>query len=385
MPDERCGCGGGVTRRAMLRGSALGAAGITVGLAGIAGRPRPGVAQDVIERSYWPTEGWLVADPADDGMDPAFLERIDGRVAAETPLLSTLLVARRGEIVFEGYYNGFGVDETLHTWSVTKSVTGIATGIALREGVLRDLDQTLAELISDGIPEGADPRVPGITVGQLLTSSAGWEWNSQTNFQRSLDTDQVDVMMTRPMVCDPGTCFEYDSTCPNLLSVAIQEQTGETMAAYLQPRLFDPLGIEEPVWLTTEYGATRGGGGLELTARDMAKLGFLYLNGGTWDGQEIVTAEWVADSTSAQVDGVSALSGVNIGGGGYGYLWWEGVSGGLPAYNANGYGGQRIVVVPERDLIVVTGNATIVAERPEEQQNATAIIDEVIVPGAIVG
>jgi len=372
-----------MTRRMVLR---VGAAGAAVGVAAVAGGLRVAVAQDeAVERAYWPTEGWRVADPADDGMDPAALEQIDERVAAETRLLSAMLVVRGGEIAFEGYYNGFGAEETLHTWSVTKSVTSIAAGIALDEGVLRDLDQTLEEVIPGRIPEGADPRVAGITVEHLLTSTAGWEWDSTNNFQRSLETDQLDVMMERMMVCDPGECFEYDSTCPNLLSLAIQEQTGETMAAYLQPRLFDPLGIAEPVWLTTEYGATRGGGGLELTPRDMAKLGYLYLNNGTWDGEEIVSAEWVAASTRGQVSGVSALRGVNIGGGEYGYLWWEGETAGLPSYNANGYGGQRIVVVPERDLIVVTGMATIVAERPEEQQNATPIIEEVIVPGANVG
>lgn len=378
--DGRCGYGDGLSRRTVLR-----AAGAVVGIAAVAGGSRVAVAQDAgEERAYWPTEEWRVADPADVGMDPAALDLIDGRVAAETPLLSALLVVRGGEIVFEGYYNGFEVDETLHTWSVTKSVTSIATGIALREGVLRDLDQTLEELIPGRIPAGADPRVPGITVEHLLTSTAGWAWDSRTNFQRSLETDQLDVMMTRPMVCDPGVCFEYDSTCPNLLSLAIQEQTGETMAAYLQPRLFEPLGIAEPVWLTTAYGATRGGGGLELTPRDMAKLGFLYLNGGAWDGEEIVTPEWVAESTGARVDGTSALSGVNIGGGAYGYLWWAREAAGLPAYTANGYGGQRIDAVPDRDLIVVTGMATIVAERPEEQQNPVPIIEEVIVP-AVVG
>lgn len=331
----------------------------------------------------WPTEGWPSADPVEQGLAPGLPAVIEARVAAETPLLSALLVVRGGYLVYEGYFNGFQPGESLHTWSVTKSVTSIAVGIAFREGLLADLDQTLGELIPEHIPAEADPRVSDISLRHLLTSTSGWAWDGRTNFARHAETDRLDLMLARPMACDPGECFEYDSTNTNLLSFIIQTLSGETMADYLQPRLFEPLGIARSEWLTTGAGFTRGAGGLELSPADMAKIGFLYLNGGQWDGERIVDQAWVAESTREQASGTSAMSGVNIGGAAYGYQWWVKQVAGYPAFIANGYGGQTIYVVPELDLVVVTGVAETDVNTPEEQQPVMPIIEEAIVPAAL--
>jgi CubicO group peptidase (beta-lactamase class C family) len=341
---------------------------------------------DPATRDYWPTDDWRTASPESMGMDAALLMAADQRIRTETPLLSSMVVVRDGHIVFEGYYNGQQVDQPYYIWSVTKSITSIAVGIALQEGVLTGLDQTLGELIPERIPVGADPRVYGITIEQLLTMTAGWQWDGRINFSLTHVTDDLDAMLTRPMVCDPGACFEYDSGPSNLLAYIIQHQTGELIADYLGPRLFEPLGIENYEWVTTEYGASRGGGGLIVTPRDLAKLGYLYLNQGVWDGQQIVDPAWVEASTTWKSSGVNTLSGANIGyGASYGYHWWVTSIAGFPAYMGLGYGGQMLYVVPGLDLVVVTGVASTDASTPQNQQNVFPIVEQLVVQSALPG
>lgn len=334
-------------------------------------------------RDYWPTYGWESTPPAMQGMDPGMLAWADQRFAAETPLLSSVVVVKGGRIVYERLANGYSPEERFHAWSVGKSVTNIAVGMALDEGVLTSLGQTLGELIPERIPDGADPRVWNITIEQLLTMTAGWAWDGRMNFARAAETDDIDLMLSRPMQCDPGTCFEYDSGSSNLLSYIIQMRTGQSMADYLASRLFAPLGIDHPYWITTEDGATRGGGGLYLTAREMAKIGYLYLNDGRWGEQQLVSRDWVERSTQEHASGYGFFSGVNIGPGAYGYHWWIAYPSGYQAFVASGYGGQLVYVVPALDLIVVTAYAHADPTRSDLQQHAQPIIEEAIVPAAL--
>lgn len=348
---------------------------------------RPAWAQDAAPTGdTWPTDGWAIANPDDQGLPSDLADQIDARVASETPLLSALLVVRGGQLVVERYYNGFQADETFAVWSVAKSITTIAAGVAFRDGLFSGLDQTLGELMPDRIPAEADPRVQDITLQHLLTSTSGWEWDGRINFRRHDETDDLDLALTRPMICDPGDCFEYDNTNTNLLSYLIGTMSGGTMAEYLQPRLFDPLGIAPPEWLVTEDGANRGAGGLLMTPGDLTKLGYLYLNGGAWDGEQIVDEEWVTASTIEQVSGTSSTSGVNISNDAtYGYQWWITETSDYPVFYGNGYGGQTLYVVPDLDLVVTTAVAGTDVNAPENQQPVMPIIEELIVPAAIGG
>ena len=364
-----------------LRGAVALLIALAVGTGGLPVHAREGVP----DRDYWPTEGWRTAEPAERGLDPALLEEAGRRVATEWPLISSLVVVQGGYVVHEQYTGDLPPDEPIMTWSVTKSVTNVAVGIAVREELISDLDQTLGELIPDRIPAGADPRVADISIRHLLTMTAGWAWDSQVNFARTAETDDLDLMLTRQMACDPGDCFEYDSGASNVLAYVVQALSGELMVDYLQPRLFDPLGIAPPEWVVTEDGANRGGGGIYLTARDMAKIGYLYLNEGVWDGQRIVGRGWVERSTTRQSSGDSHLSGANIGGGPYGYHWWVDEVAGKPAFAALGYGGQILYVVPDLDLVVATTVPSADAATPELQQRPRPIIEDLIVPAALGG
>jgi CubicO group peptidase (beta-lactamase class C family) len=329
----------------------------------------------------WPTQGWMVNSPEAHGLPADLPAQIDAWQAQTAPLMTSLLVVHGGELIVDRHYNGFTPDQTFHIWSVTKSVSSMATGIAFREGLLTDTGQLLGDLIPNRIPASADPRVWGITLYQLLTSTSGWAWDGRINFSRHSETDDLDAMLARPMAFNPGEGFEYDSTNSNLLSYIVQVQSGVTMAEYLQPRLFDPLGIPQPEWVHMYGGETRGAGGLFLTPADLAKIGFLMLRNGTWAGQQVLTPEWVAESTQPHASGTSSATGVNIGGGGaYGYQWWVKQPLGIPAYYGNGYGGQTLYMVPDLDLVVVTGVAGTVVDRPDLQQPVMPIIEELVVP-----
>jgi CubicO group peptidase (beta-lactamase class C family) len=344
----------------------------------------PAAAQDApAAPASWPTTGWRVAAPGAHGFDPQLLAAVDQRLAADAPLLSAFVVVKGGEIAYERYGEGYDPQRPFHTWSVTKSITNIAVGLALEEGLIGSLDQTLGELIPDRIPPGADPRVADITLEHLLTMTGGWAWDGRVNFARFVETDDLDLMLARPLVCDPGACFEYDSGSSNLLAYVVERQSGQLMADYLQPRLFAPLGIDRPSWLVTDDGACRGGGGAFLTPREMAKIGYLYLNGGVWDGRQIVSREWVERSTRPHASGVGYASGSNIGGGSYGYHWWVAETAAGPAAVAFGYGGQYIYVVPSIDLVVVTGYAETDPTRPDLQQYPRPAIEELIIPAAL--
>ena len=349
--------------------------------AGISSSVRSATAQAPPERAYWPTAGWRTVSPETQGMDAALLAQADAEILATHPYITSLLVVRGGDLVFERYYGDLaGPDETVHIWSATKSFTSTAVGIAIDEGLLR-LDQTVGELIPDRIPAEADPRAASVTVQQLLTMTSGFAWESSTDFQFVFD--QVDLVartLGLPMACDPGTCYEYNSGNPHVLSAMIQAVAGETMASYLQPRLFEPLGIPEPVWGTSTTGETLGAVGLEVTPREMAKLGFLYLNDGVWDGARIVSSAWVEAATSVQSSGVNA-TGVSLGQAAYGYLWWVTET---PAFFALGLGSQVIYVVPGLDLVAVatTSNA-IPNEVPiDQQEDSKAVIEQFVVPAA---
>jgi CubicO group peptidase (beta-lactamase class C family) len=283
-------------------------------------------------------------------MDAFGLADVDARATSEVPLLSALLAVRNGYLVFERYYNGLEADDLVNVRSVTKSVTSTLAGIALRDGLLTGLGQTVGEVIPERVPENADPRVYDITIWQLLTMTSGLAWEAAGDWRRLLAApDWVAMTLGLPVVGIPGQSYVYNTGGSHVLGVMVAKAAGQPLEDYAAEVLFEPLGITPGDWTRSPQGEVCAGSGLELTAPDMTKLGYLYLRGGEWDGRQLIDPEFAAAATTWQSAGDSTGAWA-----GYGYQWWvTATNAGYPAYFALGYGGQHIFVVPGLDLVVV--------------------------------
>jgi CubicO group peptidase (beta-lactamase class C family) len=278
-----------------------------------------------------------------------------------------VLVSVCGKIVLERYEKSTASDFH-HVASVTKSVTSTLVGMALAEGSIKSLDQTLVQLLPQHLKDMTAP-VAAITLRQLLTMTAGLyedradgsagPWEQSTNFVTGILREGVH----RP----PGDQFGYSSGTSHLLAAIVVQATGRPLLDYARDKLFDPLGIvtrpaAQPLavqanaaayekagfaWPVDHQGINIGGVLLKMRPRDMVKLGQLYLDGGRWNGKQILPAAWVRDATTARVWAGGR------GGSNYGYQWWVTTAGKDPAYAAVGYGGQLIEVVPRLKLVVV--------------------------------
>jgi CubicO group peptidase (beta-lactamase class C family) len=300
------------------------------------------------DEASWPTSEWETTDPVDVGLAPDLPDAIDAALA-ERPSITGVVVVRNGRLVTEHYPGDYGRDDPVNVRSVTKSVISSLVGIALRRRQLESLEQTVGDLIPDRIPDGADPAVADITLRNLLTMTSGLAWDAGNDYQRLIASDNyVELTLSQPVVNEPGTVYVYNSGGSHLLAVMLEAATGEEVETYADRHLFDPLGIAEGQWVESPQGEAIGGFGLHLTPRDMAKIGYMYLRAGAWDGARIVPRDYVAAATQVQ------SAGDFTGGTPYGYQWWVTDATGYEAYFALGFGGNYIYVVPDLDLVAVT-------------------------------
>jgi CubicO group peptidase (beta-lactamase class C family) len=298
------------------------------------------------EPDYWPTDGWRTATPESQGVEAAMPAKLQDEIAARGVPLHSLLIIRNGYLVSETYYGSYDAETEHDLWSVTKSVIATLVGIAQGRGDIGDVHTPIVKLL----PGKVDPQKGAITLEHLLTmtSGLGWVESDPTFSVLYRSRDWVEFLLDLPMARKAGAAFSYCSGCSHLLSAIVAKGTGENPEAVARRDLFGPLGIRDYQWETDPSGLPIGGWGLRLTPRDMAKLGFLYLHQGQWEGKQILPADWVAAATSKHTNTDGEL--------GYGYQWWTYPRWG--AYAALGRDGQTIWVAPEYDLIVVTTAAT---------------------------
>ena len=323
-----------------------------------------------------PQAEWRTARPETVGVDQAALAQLAADVrAGRYSNIHSVLVVRRGRLVMEEYFAGederrgqpigrvqFDA-ETLHdVRSVTKSVTSILMGIAIAQGKIPGGVEAPA---LDFFPEYADLRTPerqAIRLRHLLTMTAGLEWDEHSrpysdprNSEREMDAapDPVRYVLERPIVAPPGARFEYSGGNTAVLARIIERSVGKNLDAYAEEVLFRPLGIARHEWLTDQTGAPLAASGLRLRPRDMAKLGLLYLNDGRWRGRQIVPQDWVRASLSPHIVVSERPTGFQR----YGYQWWLGTARrgeeSVAWSCAVGWGGQRILLVPSEDMVVV--------------------------------
>jgi len=309
------------------------------------------------------------------GMSVEGLEDLEDYLDGFSPL--SLVVVRRGKIVWEKYWERNNKDTKFEWNSATKSVVSALTGMAAEQGFL-GLDQPAHEILDMWKPP--DPR-SGITVRHLLSMTSGLDWSWAEYF--SIVAGLVPGLGQFPLVSQslslklkhtPGTHWTYNNTALMVMSRVFRNAVGSSISEFGQKDLFGPLGMHSPQWITDSAGHTCPFMGLQATARDMARFGYLFLRKGAWNGQQIVPEAWVEASTQAGASGVYSA---------YGHLWWVnghetfwmpkegqpiytwpkggyffGDDAGPDAYGALGFMGQLVLVIPSKELVMVRNGST---------------------------
>jgi CubicO group peptidase (beta-lactamase class C family) len=343
----------------------------------------------------WPTGGWATSSPEAQGLDASPLAELDRQIRQGTyGYIDRTFVVRHGRAVVDARYEndyreisrghtgalgcGAGTCQDssavheynyyhprwhpycqgrdVHTLqSVTKSVTSALVGIAIRRGEIESIDVPLLSFFEGYDLSGVDARLHQATLDDLLTMRSGIEWHEQdrpmdetnTTLQLEASEDWVQFTLDQPMDAAPGEKWAYNSGGSHLMSGVIRGATGVHVDAYAEAHLFGLLGIRDYHWKKTPAGLPDTEGGLYLAAEDLAKIGYLTLQDGVWDGQRVLPEGWVEASTARQVERV------NEAGWGYGYQWWRLDQDGVEVWAGLGFGGQYLLVLPGHDLIGV--------------------------------
>jgi len=339
-------------------------------------QPKEGYNWPSTQRSYWPTDGWETALLEDHNIDPVKMELAD-RFAQNDDLSRSLLVVKDGYLVFEKYYGDGGVDQSTNLWSVTKSFTSALVGLLMDKGYVQSTDQLMVDLMSQY------PAFNSITLDNVLTQTTGLAWSEEGRLWVDwiFSEDWVAEALARGQVDEPGKRFYYSSGNSHFLTALVNHMTGEQTGEFANEHLFKPIGIQfQPLaqsiiyndwdeyipplyqsWRRDPNGIETASFSLYLTARDMAKFGFLYINQGQWDGRSILSKSWVNESTKDQVTNIYGRYS-------YGYQWWITKVAGYPSFLASGFGGQIIGIVPSLDLVVVLKYE---AENPSHPESGT--------------
>lgn len=280
------------------------------------------------------------------GLDEALLAETLTR-AASLRRLHTMIVARDGAELAAEAFRGPGLDRAVNVKSISKTVLSALVGVAIDAGILKGVDQPIAPVLGDLVPAEADPRVGGITVGDLLSMRAGLERTSGPNYGRWVNSaDWVAHALTRPFVDRPGGRMLYSTGSYHLLSAMLTRSAGRDTLVLAREWLGKPLGIDIPPWTRDPQGIYLGGNNMALSPRALVHFGEIYRNRGVWRGRRVVPARWVEASWTPRTR--SPFTGHR-----YGYGWFLANARGHRVNYGWGFGGQMVYVVPDLGLTVV--------------------------------
>jgi CubicO group peptidase (beta-lactamase class C family) len=271
-----------------------------------------------------------------------FLDEAEQKLDA----LHSLMIVRHGHVVAEGWWRPYAADEPHMMFSLSKSFTSTAVGLAVAEGKLKVQDPVL-QFFPELAPSEPSANLKAMRVGDLLTMTAGHHDEDIRGFSYNSDDDVVKKFLALPVSHKPGTFFVYNTPASYMLSAIVQKVTGQTVLDYLRPRLFDPLGIVHPTWDASRQGVSMGGFGLSVRTEDVARFGQLYLQKGEWHGRQLVPADWVETATARHVSNGSSPS--SDWEQGYGYQFWRSRHG---FYRGDGAHGQFCLILPQYDTVV---------------------------------
>ncbi|MDX2431326.1 MAG: serine hydrolase [Bacteroides sp.] len=318
------------------------------------------IAEGEYQGEYWPTVAWRTCDPKDVGMDPKKLKELNEEIRLLLEMeveIHSMVIIRKGYIVAEQYYSEeYGPDDMHRIHSCTKSITSALLGISLGQGLLNSVDEKMLSFFPEYNIENLSEDKKNISLEHLLTMSSGLEWyeieypygDSRNTFRQWYDGGaRVKFVLDLPVIAAPGEEFSYSSGSSHVLSAVVKKLTGIRADSFAMEHLLSPIGIDEIYWPTDDEGVPLGGAGARLTPRNMARFGYLYLKNGSWDGKQIVPADWVELSQQKHMPRKYIPDSY------YGYQFWVSDYG---AYSAVGYQGQWITIVPEHDLVVIFNN-----------------------------
>ncbi|MTH53811.1 serine hydrolase [Bacillus mangrovi] len=306
--------------------------------------------------AYWPTEDWKSIKPERVHMDQKKLDSMFEQIKNEEIPMEGLLVIRDGYIVAEQYGGGFDREKVHPVYSITKSLTSSLTGVAVKQGEIKSVDEKAVTYLDEKRIENVTEQKKALTIKNFLTMTSGLPFPEQTEkgFYQSEQwktfmegADPAYYALSLPIQDDQNT-WNYSTADSAIASKIIQEAAGMPLAEYAEKHLFSHLGIKDVHWPADRSGTSLGGTGVEMKPRDIAKIGYLYMNNGKWEDQQLLPENWVKESTSPHAD-----TNGNFEGDRYGYSFWLKKVGGYDTYRAMGLYGQYMVVIPELDLIAV--------------------------------
>lgn len=325
---------------------------------------------------YFPGKDWIKCEPEDEGMSAAKLDEIDSFLAnsGKYEILS-LVVSRYGVIVYEKYWEGKDKAFVFPVYSVSKSFTSAMVGVSVHDGFITSLDEPVIPSYFAGYEmNDADPRKNEITLADLLTMRHGFAWTDNEDYYPSVTGDISDsskVILDTPMAADPGTIWNYHTGIGLILNDIIGRASGKDVPDYYDTGLFGPTGITSAKWQLDSRGIPLGGIGLSLTARDMLRLGHLYLNNGVWNGTRIIDEAYIIESTSSKCKTGWKAD--------YGYQWF--VREDLGSYYALGSRGQFLIVIPSQNIVIAINSNDYSGDMLEIIING--VVKEYILPAII--
>lgn len=372
-----------------------------------------------LNAQQWPLKEWTVATPQSQRMNADSLSAFDKDIAnGKYGYIDAMLITRHGKIVCQkkykhdydkiygedaanrnglnqldpggpyNYYNPwwhpYYQNDSLHSLqSVTKTITSVIIGVATARKAFPDISTPVLSFFDTTQVKNIDDRKRRMTIRHVLTMTTGLDWNEYLSYSDPKNDamvmegsfDWVQYVIDRPMALEPGQSFRYNSGASQLLSYIFRKATGKDIEEYAAQYLFAPLGITQWFWKRTPTGLCDTEGGLYLAEKDLAKMGYLFLKEGNWNGQQLVTKEWVKASVTPAI---AAGNGVQ-----YGYKWW------LYEYNdksnyvwaGSGFGGQRPLIIPELDIVAVftgwnIGNSPSLSEKEAIRRLVNAVMDK---------
>ena len=290
--------------------------------------------------------------PEAEGVDSAGLLALVEAFETKINSVHSLMLVRHGKVLAEGWWAPYAAGDLHIMYSVSKSFTSTAVGLAAQEGLL-SLNDLVLSFFPELAPEKPAEQMKNMRIRDLLRMSSGHQNDMNQVIKASRDNAWIKAFLATPVENKPGTHWVYNSACSYMLAAIVQKVSKQTLEEYLRPRLFEPLGIAPPMWGVSPEGVNLGDGGLTLHTEDLAKFGLLYLQKGMWDGKRILSEQWVQDATSLQTaTGGNPDSNWDAG---YGYQFWRNK---VTGFRADGAFGQFSFVLPKFGVVLAVTSGT---------------------------